>query len=85
MQALLEGGASVTEHVREALLRGDFWHRFVENDVSAAVAALIATRAPDLADCKDKDGRSALDLMSADVKKVSLHPTVWRLLQKLLI
>ena len=38
--ALLEGGASVTEHVREALLRGDFWHRFVENDVSAAVAAL---------------------------------------------
>ena len=83
MQALLEGGASVTEHVREALLRGDFWHRFVENDVSAAVAALIAARAPDLADCKDKQGRPACDVMSTGVKKVSLHPIVWQLLQKL--
>jgi len=71
MQPLLEAGASVTENVREALLRDDFWHRFVEKDASAAVAALIAARASDLADEKDKDGRSALDLMSTEVKKVS--------------
>jgi hypothetical protein len=76
MQALLEGGASVTEKVREALLRGDFWHRFVENDVSAAVAALIAARAPDLADCKDKQGRVARGVMTTVVMKVSLRQIV---------
>ena len=70
MHPLLKGGALVTKNVREALLRDDFWHRFVEKDASAAVVALIAARASDLADEKDKDGRSALDLMSTEVKKV---------------
>ena len=71
MQALLDAGASVTKNVREALLRDDFWHRTVEIDMSAAVVALIAAQAPDLADNKDKHGRAARVLMTIAVKKVS--------------
>ena len=70
MQALLETGASITENVRKALLRGDFWHRFVEKDASAAVAALVVARSPDLADVKDEEGRPARLFMSIEVKKV---------------
>ena len=70
--ALLDAGASVTENVREALLRDDFWHRTVEIDTSAAVVALIAAQAPDLAKNKDKHGRAARVLMTIGVKKVSV-------------
>lgn len=72
MHALLDAGASVTENVREALLRDDFWHRTVEIDTSAAVVALIAAQAPDLAENKDKHGRAARVLMTIGVKKVSV-------------
>lgn len=72
MHALLDAGASVTENVREALLRDDFWHRTVEIDTSAAVVALIAAQAPDLAENKDKHGRAARVLMTIEVKKVGV-------------
>ena len=72
MHALLDAGASVTENVREALLRDDFWHRTVEIDTSAAVVALIAAQAPNLAENKDKHGRAARVLMTIGVKKVSV-------------
>ena len=76
MHALLDAGASVTENVREALLRDAFWHRTVEIDTSAAVVALIAAQAPDLADCKDTQGRAARGVMSTAVMKVSLRQTI---------
>ena len=72
VNVLLKHGASVTDDVRRAFVKGDFLHQFVAVDTSAVSMAAFAKQAPDLMDQKDAVRRTAHAMMSAEVKKVSV-------------